>query len=254
MKKKNIKLKKFYDKVYRKGEEKHFTNLITMGKTSEEYSSILKEIKWRNKKVIDVGCGTGYFAYQVAKKGGNVLGIDYSEEAIRIAKERYQHPNLVYKKIDVSKKIIEKFDVVVGLSDHTMGSTVPIASIAFGAKIIEKHFILDRDQGGPDSAFSMEPDEFRKMVEDVRNTEKALGEVSFELSDAVREQRKFSRSLFVIEDIKEGDIFTDKNLRVIRPGHGIAPRHYKECLGKTASIDIERGTPLSMDMITEALS
>ena len=115
MKKKNIKLKKFYDKVYRKGEEKHFTNLITMGKTSEEYSSILKEIKWRNKKVIDVGCGTGYFAYQVAKKGGNVLGIDYSEEAIRIAKERYQHPNLVYKKIDVSKKIIEKFDVVVSI-------------------------------------------------------------------------------------------------------------------------------------------
>ena len=115
MKKKNIKLKKFYDKVYRKGEEKHFTNLITMGKTSEEYSSILKEIKWRNKKVIDVGCGTGYFAYQVAKKGGNVLGIDYSEEAIKIAKERYQHPNLVYKKIDVSKKIIEKFDVVVSI-------------------------------------------------------------------------------------------------------------------------------------------
>lgn len=115
MKKKNIKLKKFYDKVYRKGEEKHFTNLITMGKTSEEYSSILKEIKWRNKKVIDVGCGTGYFAYQVAKRGGNVLGIDYSEEAIRIAKERYQHPNLVYKKIDVSKKIIEKFDVVVSI-------------------------------------------------------------------------------------------------------------------------------------------
>lgn len=115
MKKKNIKLKKFYDKVYRKGEEKHFTNLITMGKTSEEYSSVLKEIKWRNKKVIDVGCGTGYFAYQVAKKGGNVLGIDYSEEAIKIAKERYQHPNLVYKKIDVSKKIIEKFDVVVSI-------------------------------------------------------------------------------------------------------------------------------------------
>ena len=112
---KNYDLKNFYNKVYQDGEQKHFTNLATTGKTSEEFSEILKEVEWEGKKVIDVGCGTGFFAYQVAKKGGIVLGIDYSEEAIKLAKEKYDHKNLSYKKMDINDRMTKKFDVVISI-------------------------------------------------------------------------------------------------------------------------------------------
>ena len=145
--------------------------------------------------------------------------------------------------------LAERFNTVVGLSDHSLGITVPIAAAAIGARIIEKHFILDRKMGGPDSSFSLEPNEFKKMVDEIRQVELALGEVDFELSDKIKKSRTFARSLFVVKDITAGDRFTEKNVRSIRPSHGLAPKYFYEILGKKATKDIERGTPLSWDLI-----
>lgn len=148
-------------------------------------------------------------------------------------------------------KIRQEYDVIVGLSDHTMGATVPIGATALGAKIIEKHFILDRGLGGPDSGFSMEPDEFRAMVRAVRDTSLALGDGVYSLSGKSRANRKFSRSLFLVEDVAQGETFTHRNVRSIRPSDGLLPVHLDEIIGKTASRDLERGEPLAWDMIAE---
>ena len=136
----------------------------------------------------------------------------------------------------------DTFGVTVGLSDHTLGSTVPVAATALGARIIEKHLTLDRTDGGPDGAFSMEPDEFAEMISRVRDTEKALGTIDYTLEEKDLNRR---RSLFVVKDIHEGDRFTDENVRSIRPGHGLAPKHLPTVLGSTAARNLERGTPLS---------
>ncbi len=143
----------------------------------------------------------------------------------------------------------EIFGVEVGLSDHTIGSSVSIASVALGAKIIEKHFILDRKLGTPDSSFSMEPDEFKFMVKSIREVEKALGKVSYELSDKVKKSMIFARSLFVVKDVKAGELFTEENVRSIRPGNGLHTKHLKDVLGKKAKTDLAKGTPLSWDLI-----
>ena len=138
------------------------------------------------------------------------------------------------------------FNVPTGLSDHTMGDAVTLAAVALGAKVIEKHFILDRSIGGPDSSFSMEPVEFRNMVNSIRTVENALGKISYELTEKMRTSRAFSRSLFVCEDVKKGDLFSDKNIRSIRPGNGLHPRHLNAVIGRCATCSIERGTPLAM--------
>ncbi|MEN4018365.1 MAG: pseudaminic acid synthase [Methanobacterium sp.] len=143
----------------------------------------------------------------------------------------------------------ETFNTVVGLSDHTRGNSVPIASVALGAKIIEKHFILDRNLGGPDAEFSLEPEEFKVMVKSVREVEKALGKVSYELTEKTKSSREFSRSLFVVEDVEKGDKFTENNVKSIRPGFGLHPKYLKDIIGKTAGKDIIRGTPLNWDLI-----
>lgn len=145
--------------------------------------------------------------------------------------------------------IAERFDVIVGLSDHTLTTSIPIAAATLGAKIIEKHFILDRSLGGPDAAFSLEPDEFKEMVKSVREVEKALGTISYELTDKIKKSREFSRSLFVVEEIKERELFTDNNVRSIRPGFGLPPKFLREILGKRAKKNIDKGTPLSWDLI-----
>ena len=140
----------------------------------------------------------------------------------------------------------ERFGVKVGLSDHTMGSLVPKVAVSLGAEVVEKHFILDRSLGGPDSAFSMEPHEFKEMVSAVRNTEKVLGKVTYEVSDSDKMRR---RSLFVVEDIKAGDMITEKNVRSIRPGFGLRPRYLPEVLGKKATSDLEKGAPFELKNI-----
>lgn len=136
----------------------------------------------------------------------------------------------------------ERFGVKVGLSDHTMGSLVPTVAVSLGAEVVEKHFILDRSLGGPDSAFSMEPNEFKEMVSAVRNTEKALGKITYEVSENDKLRR---RSLFAVKDIIKGEEFTTENVRSVRPGHGLHPKYLKNIIDKKAIMNIDKGYPLS---------
>jgi pseudaminic acid synthase len=146
-------------------------------------------------------------------------------------------------------ELAQRFGVPAGLSDHTMGIAVPVAAVALGACIIEKHITLSRSEPGPDSAFSLEPHEFKAMVDAVRVTEKALGKVYFGCSAKEANSRVFRRSLFVVQDVKRGDLFTSENVRSIRPGHGLHTRHLAAVFGRHAACDIERGTPLSWELV-----
>jgi pseudaminic acid synthase len=143
------------------------------------------------------------------------------------------------------KNMAQTFGVEVGLSDHTMGSTVALVAVALGASMIEKHFILDRSIGGPDAAFSMEPEEFAAMVESIRAAEKALGRVTYTLTEKRLASRYFARSLFVVKDVAEGETFTEANVRSIRPGVGMEPKFLARVLGGRARRSLERGTPLT---------
>lgn len=147
------------------------------------------------------------------------------------------------------KHMEETFGVPVGLSDHSLGSVSSVTAVAMRAKIIEKHFCLSRDIESPDACFSMEPQEFKQMVEDIRATEKAMGRVSYDVSKTEESSRIFRRSIFVTEDIKKGEYFTEKNIRVIRPGYGLEPKYYESVLDQKATKDIERGTPLEWNMV-----
>jgi pseudaminic acid synthase len=145
----------------------------------------------------------------------------------------------------------ERYGVIVGLSDHTMGATAPIVSVCMGAKIIEKHFILDRSIGGPDASFSMNEVEFTDMVNAVREAEKALGVVDYRLTEKQQKGKDFSRSLYAVADVEEGEVFTEKNIRSIRPGYGMHPRFYREILGKKAKHRMEGGDRLSLDDVVD---
>lgn len=147
------------------------------------------------------------------------------------------------------KDLAERYGVISGLSDHTMGSTVPIVATCFGAKIIEKHFILDKSIGGPDASFSMDEKEFTEMVKAVREAEKAIGVVDYTLTEKQKKGKVFSRSLYVVEDMKAGDLFTEQNVRSIRPGFGLHPKHYNEIIGTKTNQDIKKGVRLSFDLI-----
>jgi pseudaminic acid synthase len=142
-----------------------------------------------------------------------------------------------------------RYNVISGLSDHTMGATVPIVATCFGAKIIEKHFILDRSIGGPDASFSMTELEFTEMVKAVREAEQAIGEVDYNLTEKQSKGKHFSRSLYIVEDMKIGDVLTEKNIRSIRPGFGLHPKYYYEILGKKVNSNLERGTAMQLDFI-----
>lgn len=143
----------------------------------------------------------------------------------------------------------QAFNCPVGLSDHTMGSAVAVAAVALGATIIEKHFTLARADGGPDGAFSMEPHEFKQMVQDIRIVEKALGKVSYDRTEKEQGSICFRRSLFVVKDIKAGEILTHENIRSIRPGHGLHTRYLDTVIGRVAKTDIKKGNPLNWELI-----
>ena len=142
-----------------------------------------------------------------------------------------------------------RFGVEVGFSDHTYGSLAPTVATSLGAAVIEKHFILDKSIGGPDADFSLDVEEFTDLVNKVRDTEKLLGKVSYEISEKVKNNRKFARSLFVVEDVQRGDTITEENVRSIRPGYGLHPKYYKEILGKKFTRNINKGEPLSLEII-----
>lgn len=141
------------------------------------------------------------------------------------------------------------FNCPVGLSDHTLGSAVAIAAVSLGACIIEKHFCLSRSEGGPDSAFSMEPTEFHQMVTDIRTAEVALGSISYELTEKQKKSSIFRRSLFITQDIEKGQTFTSENIRCIRPGNGLHTRYMVDVIGRKATRTLAMGTPLAWDMV-----
>ncbi len=204
---------------------------------------------------------------KIAKLGKPVIlatGIAYLEDierAVRTCREEGNGQIILLKctssyptpyedmNIKVIPNMAQVFGCLTGLSDHSMGTSVAVASVALGARMIEKHFTLSRADGGPDAVFSMEPAEFRRMVDEVRIVEKALGEVTYKLTDKQERSREEGRSLFVVKDMKAGEIFTEENMRSIRPAFGMAPMYYEEVLGRKARTDIVRGTPLEWKLV-----
>lgn len=198
----------------------------------------------------------------VASKGKPIImstgmsSLSEIDEAVRTIREN-GNPQLVllrcssaYPAItsDMNLKTIhnmsETFNVPIGLSDHSFGSVGAVVAVAMGARVIEKHLCLSRTVDNPDASFSMEPDEFARMVRDVREAEKAIGEVHYGVTKQEKENVLFRRSIFCIQDIKAGDVLSQDNIRIIRPGDGLEPKYYDELLGKRAAIDMKRGTPI----------
>jgi pseudaminic acid synthase len=145
------------------------------------------------------------------------------------------------------KDLADRFGVLSGLSDHTMGATAPIVATIMGAKIIEKHFILDRSIGGPDASFSMNEQEFTEMVKTIRQAESSMGKVDYSLTEKQKKGKDFSRSLYVVKDVKSGDIVTIDNIKSIRPGFGLHPKYYKTLIGKHFNKNITRGSRLNLN-------
>ncbi|MBT5935835.1 pseudaminic acid synthase [Sulfurimonas sp.] len=142
--------------------------------------------------------------------------------------------------------LAQTFGVISGFSDHTLGVTAPVVAAALGAKVIEKHFILDKSLGGPDAAFSLDKEEVSQMIQAIRDTEKLLGKVDYSVDEKKKQNRQFARSLYVAKDIKKGEVFTEENIRSVRPGHGLHPKYLNDFLGKTAKHDIKFANRLQM--------
>lgn len=181
-------------------------------------------------------------ALKVCKAEGN--------EQVILLKCTSQYPS-PYESMNlkVIPNMAQVFDCMTGLSDHSMGCTVAVASVALGAKMVEKHLTLSRADGGPDAEFSMEPAEFKQMVDEIRIVEKALGKVTYELTEQQVRSREDGRSLFVVKDVKAGEALTEENVRSIRPNFGLHTMYYEEVIGKKAKVDIKKGTPLAWNII-----
>ena len=183
------------------------------------------------------------------------------QEAVAICKKEGNHEIVLLKctsaypapledaNLMMIPDLAKTFNVIAGFSDHTLGITAPIAAVALGAKVIEKHFILDRSIGGPDAEFSLDVKAFTGMVQAVRDTEKLMGTVDYTMSEKKQKSRQFARSLYVAEDIQEGELLTEKNIRSVRPGYGLHPRHLKEVLGKKAAHSLTKGARLTWEMV-----
>lgn len=171
---------------------------------------------------------------------------------ITVLKCTSSYPTLIEEmNLCMIRDLAKRFRVKSGLSDHTIGSISPIVAVTQGASMIEKHFILDRSIGGPDCSFSMEEKDFAQMVKDVRMAELSLGKVTYELTEKMRGSRSASRSLYVAEDMKEGEVITKQNVRSVRPGFGLHPKHLMQLLGKKVNRDLEKGTRFSLEFINK---
>ena len=182
-----------------------------------------------------------------------IATIDEIQDAIDICRSVGNHDIVLLKctssypaplegaNLKMIPSLAQTFDVISGFSDHTLGSTAPIAAVTLGAKVIEKHFILDKSIGGADADFSMDKQEFSDMIKAIRDTEKLLGKVDYSMDEKKKESRRFSRSLYVAKDIKKGDVFTEDNIRSVRPGYGMHPKHLKGIIGKKSDKDYEFG-------------
>ncbi|MEA1866999.1 MAG: pseudaminic acid synthase [Thermodesulfobacteriota bacterium] len=185
-------------------------------------------------------------AVQTIKKSGN------DQIALLKCTSAYPSPP-EHMNLNTISHLGATFSMPTGLSDHTLGTVVPVAAVALGACIIEKHFTIDRSRPGPDSAFSLEPDEFKAMVKDIRTVEKALGNIQYGVGESEAGSQVFRRSLFVVRDMKAGEPFTQENVRSIRPGYGMHTRYFEEIKSMSAAVDIERGTPLSWNLFAPRL-
>ncbi len=181
------------------------------------------------------------------------------EDAVNACKKQGNHKIILLKCTSAYPAKIEDANIAtmvnmkntfateIGLSDHTVENTTAIVAVALGAKVVEKHFILNKDIQSVDADFSLTQEEFTSLVSDIRNSEKAFGVVDYSINEKKSKSRAFARSLFVVEDIKEGEVFTEKNIKSIRPSNGISPKYLNNVLGKKATINIKRGTPLSFN-------
>lgn len=203
----------------------------------------------------------------VASKGKPVIistGIAYKEDiALAIgACKRMKNEQVILLKctseyptpleevnLNMLPRLADDFDCLTGISDHTIGDIVPCASVVLGAKVVEKHFILNRSLGGPDAAFSMEPEEFSGMISKIRDTEKILGLADYRLSDKNIKSRQFMRSLYVIQDLKENDVITEEYVASVRPGYGLHPKYLNEIIGKRVKCALEKGTRFKMEYV-----
>jgi len=205
---------------------------------------LIKYVASKGKPII---ISTGIATYDDIKLAVDTCRVEGNSD-ITILKCTSSYPApLEEANLVMMQQFAEDFDVKVGLSDHTLGTRVPVVATALGASVIEKHFILDKSIGGPDSSFSLDEKEFTKMVRAVRETESAMGKVSYELTEKQKTGKQFSRSLYIAEDVKKGDIITELNVRSVRPGYGLHPKHLDVIIGKEFKADFTKGTRLSFD-------
>ncbi|MAD02039.1 MAG: pseudaminic acid synthase [Pseudoalteromonas sp.] len=203
----------------------------------------------KTKKPIILSTGMATYdeiaeAIKVAKNNGN-------EELIVLhCISGYPTP-IAESNLSTITKLKKDFGVQVGLSDHTLGTTASVAATVLGATVIEKHFTLKRADGGPDAAFSLEPNELQQLCNTTKDAWLSLGQANYELKKAETPNLQFRRSVYVVEDIKKGDTFNEKNIRRIRPGFGLQPKYYNELLGSTATKNISKGTPMRWDLCTK---
>lgn len=207
---------------------------------------LIKYIALKNKPII---ISTGIAKHEDIKLALNTCKEANNENVILLKCSSAYPAPLDQINLKTIQDMGKRYGKIIGLSDHSLGIAVPVTSIGLGAKLIEKHFIIDKKIGGPDASFSLEPHEFKKMVEAIREAEKALGTVNYELTEKMESFKRYCRSLFLVKNIKKGDEFTERNMRSIRPGFGLHPKYFTQILGKKAKQNIARGTPLSWDHV-----
>ena len=188
-----------------------------------------------------------------------IATIDEIQDAVNICREVGNNDIVLLKctsaypapleeaNLSMIPNLAQTFDVISGFSDHTLGSTAPISAVTLGAKVIEKHFILDKSIGGADADFSMDKQEFSEMIKAIRDVEKLIGKVDYSMTEKKQQSRRFSRSLYVSKDIKKGEVFTEENIRSVRPGYGMHPKYLKDILGQKAKYDLEFGELLKFE-------
>ncbi|MBT7623402.1 MAG: pseudaminic acid synthase [Flavobacteriaceae bacterium] len=207
---------------------------------------LIKYIAQKNKPII---LSTGIAEKQDIDLAVSTI-LDQGNDKIILLQCTSSYPSpLDQANLKLIDQLKNDYNVVTGLSDHTLGHLCPVIAVSLGARFIEKHFILDKTLGGPDSSFSLDKNEFKIMIENIRNTEKALGEPSYSLTKKQIEGKYFSRSLYIVKDVKKGDLVTTENIKSIRPGYGLHPKHYDQVLNKNFTKDLDKGTRLSFKLI-----
>jgi N-acetylneuraminate synthase len=209
------------------------------------YHGLLRKVASKKKPVI---MSTGVSELNDLKESVEVLNTAGCNELVLLKCTSTYPASPENTNLHTIPDMQELFKCEIGLSDHTMGIGTSVAAVALGAVVIEKHFCLSRAEGGVDSAFSLEPHEFKMLVEESRRAWQSLGEVRYGVLDAEKNSLNYKRSLYAIKDIRKGEFFSSENIRVIRPGDGLHPRYYDMIIGKTAKKDVARGTPIQKDL------